>query len=228
MIKTAFITAAGRGERLRPLTDKHPKPLMVVKGRPIIDYVMESLVPLSLEKVVINSWHLKDQIKAYVEAFREDFPFEIAISEEEELLGTGGGLKKALPLIGDAPFLMLNADSILVGSMKPFIDRALEAEASAVWWLAPQDPQQTAIGVSAGRLVKIGKLWDGGKASDFGTFSGVQVIKEIDETKLPDKGCIVKDYWIPRLNEGEIIKTDFRHLQYFIDIGTPERYNEVK
>lgn len=104
-----MILAAGRGERMRPLTDHTPKPLLPVGGRPLIVWHLERLAALGVRKVVINHAHLGAQIER---ALGDGSAWGLAIrySPEEQALETGGGIFRALPLLGDSPFLVLNGD----------------------------------------------------------------------------------------------------------------------
>ena len=108
-IKTAMVLAAGYGTRLKPLTDHVPKPLVPVAGRPMIDYALEKLQAYGVNRVVINVSHLKEQLVAHC-ARKKDL--SIQISEEAEPLETGGGLKKAQPLLGNEPVFVINSDII--------------------------------------------------------------------------------------------------------------------
>ena len=106
-IKTAMLLAAGYGTRLKPLTDHTPKPLVPVAGRPMIEYALDKLRAEGIRNVVINVSHLKDQLTGY---FARQNDFQVAISEEAEPLETGGGLKKAVPLLGNEPVFVINSD----------------------------------------------------------------------------------------------------------------------
>lgn len=106
----AMILAAGRGERLRPLTDHTPKPLIDVGGKPLIAYHLEALARADVCDVVINVAWLGDQIRTTLGDGR-DFGLRIRYSTETPgALDTGGGVRAALPLIGDAPFMLISAD----------------------------------------------------------------------------------------------------------------------
>ena len=110
--KTAMVLAAGLGTRMRPLTDDRPKALVEVGGRALIDHVLDRLADAGCEKAVVNVHWFADRLEAHL-AKRTDI--EIVISDErEELLETGGGLKKARPLLGDDPIWMANIDSIWI------------------------------------------------------------------------------------------------------------------
>lgn len=106
---TAIYLAAGLGERLRPLTSLRPKALIQVAGRPLIDHALDNLVAAGAGRVVINLHYRGDMIRAHLRGRPRP---EIIYSDETELLlGTGGGVVKALPLLGDAPFFVHNCDS---------------------------------------------------------------------------------------------------------------------
>ncbi len=106
----AMVLAAGRGERLRPITDALPKPLVQIAGRPLIAYHLEKLARMGVREVVINLSWLGQQIRAALGA-GERYGLRIHYSEEGPVpLETGGGIARALPLLGPAPFLVVNAD----------------------------------------------------------------------------------------------------------------------
>ncbi len=105
----AMILAAGRGERLRPLTDATPKPLLKVEGQPLIVHHLHSLVKAGISEVVINLWHLGEQIKATL-GDGQRYGLNIQYSIEQNLQNTGGGIVQALPLLGPDPFIVLSAD----------------------------------------------------------------------------------------------------------------------
>ena len=104
-----MVLAAGYGTRLKPLTDRVPKPLVPVAGRPMIDYALEKLQIYGVNEIVINVSHLKDQLVAHLAARKN---LTITISEESEPLETGGGLKKAQSLLGNEPVFVINSDII--------------------------------------------------------------------------------------------------------------------
>ena len=106
----AMILAAGRGERLRPLSDELPKPLVEIAGKALIEYHLEALSGAGFREVVINQGHLGDLLpKALGDGSR--WGLNIHWSDEQpEALETGGGIFKALPLLGSAPFLVINGD----------------------------------------------------------------------------------------------------------------------
>ncbi len=123
--RCAMVLAAELGTRMRPLTDTMPKPLVKVAGRPLIDHVLDRLVDAGVEIAVVNVHHFADQLIEHLG--RRPRP-RIAISDERGLLlGTGGGIRKALPELGDGPFFHINSDTIWVDGVKPNLARLAEA-----------------------------------------------------------------------------------------------------
>jgi MurNAc alpha-1-phosphate uridylyltransferase len=109
-IRHALIFAAGRGERMRPLTDTTPKPLLTVGGKRLIEYHLEALARAGVRAVVINTSHLAEQFPAALgDGARWNLRIEYSY-EGPQPLETGGGMLRALPLLGDAPFIGVNAD----------------------------------------------------------------------------------------------------------------------
>ena len=119
-LKSAMVLAAGYGTRLKPLTDRMPKPLVPVAGKPMIEYALDHLRAYGIAEVIINVSHLKEQLTAYLAQARG---LTIKISEETEPLETGGGLKHALPLLGDAPIFTINSDIIWRDENESALDR---------------------------------------------------------------------------------------------------------
>ncbi len=109
--KTAMVLAAGLGTRMRPLTDDRPKALVEVGGRALIDHVLDRLANAGVEMAVVNVHWFADRLEAHLAA-RGRGPGIVISDERAELLETGGGLKKAHPLLGDAPVFVANIDSV--------------------------------------------------------------------------------------------------------------------
>ena len=105
----AMILAAGRGERLKPLTNKTPKPLLLINGKPLIQWHIERLVRAGIIEIVINHSWLGHKIENYLKDGHH-LGANILYSQEIEKLGTGGGIKHALPLLGNNPFIVISAD----------------------------------------------------------------------------------------------------------------------
>jgi len=106
----AMILAAGRGERLRPLTDSIPKPMLQVAGKPLLEHHLERLAAAGITEIVINTSWLGEQIQEYFNDCQQRLGVIISWSREVTALETGGGIAKALPLLGDEPFILINGD----------------------------------------------------------------------------------------------------------------------
>jgi len=112
-IKTAMVMAAGHGTRMRPLTNDRSKAMVKVDGRPLIDHMLDRLAEVGVKRAVVNIHAHADHLEAYLKARKKGL--KIIISDErDELLETGGGVVKALPLLGQAPILICNIDAIWV------------------------------------------------------------------------------------------------------------------
>jgi MurNAc alpha-1-phosphate uridylyltransferase len=121
----AMVLAAGLGVRMRPLTDHMPKPLVQVAGRTLLDHVLDKLGEAGVNEAVVNVHYLPDQIIQHV-ATRTS-PRVVISDERDAVLGTGGGVIKALPLLGHAPFFHVNADTMWIDGVRPNLARMAEA-----------------------------------------------------------------------------------------------------
>lgn len=120
----AMILAAGRGTRLRPITDYLPKPLLPVAGKPLIAHHLDALARAGIDEIVINISHFADQIKEVL-GNGENYGVQIAYSYEPEPLETGGGIYQALPLLGPDPFIVVSGD---IWTDYPFLQLANRLE----------------------------------------------------------------------------------------------------
>lgn len=111
-----MVLAAGRGERLRPLTDTIPKPLVEIAGRAMLDRALDALADAGVEEAVVNVWHLADRIEAHLA--RRERP-HIRVSRETELLDTGGGAANALDRFQGLPFCAANSDVVVFDGVEP-------------------------------------------------------------------------------------------------------------
>ncbi|HRJ70033.1 MAG TPA: nucleotidyltransferase family protein [Beijerinckiaceae bacterium] len=123
-INTAMILAAGLGKRMRPLTDLRPKPMIEVAGKALIDYNFDRLEEAGVTRAVVNVHYLADMLEAHLRARHSP---DIAISDERAaILDSGGGVKKALALLGEGPFFSLNADTIWMDGPRSNLVRMAE------------------------------------------------------------------------------------------------------
>jgi MurNAc alpha-1-phosphate uridylyltransferase len=120
----AMVLAAGLGKRMRPLTETLPKPLVPVAGRTLIDHVLDRIEAAGIERAVVNLHHFRATLEAHLA--KRAIP-RIALSPEPDLLETGGGVRRALPLLGAAPFYVANADVLWFDGRRPALERLARA-----------------------------------------------------------------------------------------------------
>lgn len=132
----AMILAAGFGERLRPLTNDTPKPLLKIANKPLIQYHVERLVDAGVRELVINTSWLGDQIESFL-GDGSRFGVRIQWSRESEPLETGGGIRRALPMLGGEPFLVINGDVWTQYPLRKLVEREWTEEMDAHLVLVP-------------------------------------------------------------------------------------------
>ena len=121
----AMVLAAGLGTRMRPYNGHIPKPLVEIGGKSLIDYSLDRLADAGVARAVVNVHHLADALERHLAARKRP---QIVFSDERAgLLGTGGGIVKALPQLGDAPFFLVNSDTVWLDGVKPNFVRLAEA-----------------------------------------------------------------------------------------------------
>jgi MurNAc alpha-1-phosphate uridylyltransferase len=147
--KRAIVLAAGLGMRMRPYNGHVPKPLVALGGKSLIDYGLDRLADAGVERAVVNVHYLADALERHLAPRTRP---QIVISDERgELLGTGGGIAKALPELGDAPFFLVNSDTVWVDGIKPNFERLAAAfDAAAMDVLLLLAPTENSVGY-AGR-----------------------------------------------------------------------------
>jgi N-acetyl-alpha-D-muramate 1-phosphate uridylyltransferase len=124
--ETAMVLAAGFGTRMKPLTDRMPKPLVPVAGKPLIGHVFDRLREAHVKRAVVNAHYLPEQIEAWCKTVSS--PAVTVSDERDAILDTGGGIARALPLLGDDPFFVMNSDSFWLDGKTPALNRL-----RAVW-----------------------------------------------------------------------------------------------
>jgi MurNAc alpha-1-phosphate uridylyltransferase len=212
----AMILAAGRGERMRPLTDHTPKPLLKVGGKPLIVWHLERLAKAGFIEVVINHAHLGEQIeKALGDGSQWDL--HIKYSPEKTALETAGGIANAIPLLGAEPFLVVNGDTFTevdLGVLK----HILQANNHAHLVLVNNPPQHPNgdFAIEAGRLKNTG--------SKMLTFSGVGVYHpDLFTSVTRGEPAKLAPLLRQAIAENQATAEYFQGVWH--DIGTPERLN---
>jgi N-acetyl-alpha-D-muramate 1-phosphate uridylyltransferase len=123
--RKAIVLAAGLGKRMLPITATMPKPLVKVAGQSLIDFALDKLHEAGVESVVVNVHHFADMLEAHLRT--RETPRIVISDERDELLETGGGVKKALPLLGSDPFITFNSDSLWIEGKEPNLKRRVKA-----------------------------------------------------------------------------------------------------
>ncbi|MFC2971706.1 N-acetylmuramate alpha-1-phosphate uridylyltransferase MurU [Azotobacter bryophylli] len=215
----AMILAAGKGERLRPLTLHTPKPLVRAAGVPLIEYHVRALAAAGFRELVVNHAWLGAQIEDYL-GDGERFGVSIAYSAEGEPLETGGGIFRALPLLGDEPFLVVNGD---IWTDYPFagLCRPLAGLAHLV---LVDNPAHHPAGDF--RLLEDGRITDAADGLDSLTYSGIAVL-----APALFAGCRPGAFKLAPLLRQAMVDGRVggeRFAGRWVDVGTHERLAEVE
>jgi N-acetyl-alpha-D-muramate 1-phosphate uridylyltransferase len=226
---SAFVLAAGKGERMRPLTESVPKPLVPLAGKPLIDHVLDRLAAAGIKRAVVNVHHLADQIEKHV-AKRES-P-EIIISDERNaLLDTGGGVLRALPKLGRAPFLIHNSDSVWIEGMGSNLDRLIDA-----WDDAAMDSLMLVASVASSigydgsgdfQMDPTGRLTrqSGGRVAPF-VFAGVSIAHPRLFDGAPQGRFSLNQLWDRAIEKGRLY--GIRLDGIWMHVGTPVAVGEAE
>lgn len=169
----AMILAAGFGERLRPLTETTPKPLLEVGGKPLIQYHIERLAQAGVREIVVNTSWLGEKIEAFL-GDGARFGVRITWSRENEPLETGGGIRRALPLLGSEPFLVINGDVWTDFPLETLVQRSWCEELDAHLVLVPNPPFKAMGDFVLDDRQRVGYPDAGAKTY---TFSGISIMR---------------------------------------------------
>lgn len=212
----AMILAAGRGERMRPLTDHTPKPLLPVGGKPLIVWHIERLAQAGIREIVINHAHLGQQIEQALGDGRQ-WQVDIQYSPEQTALETAGGIAQALPLLGEQPFLVVNGD---VFTDIDYATLALPATKLAHLVMVDNPPQHA----QGDFALEYGLVKEAGEHKL--TFSGVgvyhpQLFQHVVRGQPAKLAPLLKTAMQQALVSGQ------HHTGIWHDIGTPERLQQI-
>ena len=213
----AMILAAGRGERMRPLTDATPKPLLKAGGKALIEYSIENLIKAGFGEIVINVAHLGGQIKDYCgDGGRWGISIDYS-DEGETALETAGGIAKALPMLGGKPFLVINADIICDFPLAQLRNKDIDLAHLVLIGNKSHHPQGDFGLDNKGLLTEHG-------AEKF-TFSGIGVYHPSLFTGTPPGPLKLRPVLIEAIRQQRISGEKFAGL--WLDIGTPQRLQEI-
>lgn len=207
-----MILSAGRGERLRPLTDRQPKPLLPAGGKPLIVHLLRALAAAGYSDIVVNLAHLGEQLRA---ALGDGAQYGVRIRYTEEpdgALETAGGIRNALPLLGDEPFLVVNGDIV---TDFPYASLRGRPAGLAHLVLVPNPPHkaQGDFGLAGGRLSPDG--------ADGHTFAGIGVYRPQLFAGLTPGRFPLAPLLRQAMAGGQVSGELYRG--FWLDVGTPER-----
>lgn len=216
----AMILAAGLGKRMRPLTTVRPKPLLKIKDKALIDYHLERLADAGVHEVVINHYWLGEQIEAHI-GNGERFGLEVCYSPEHELLDTAGGMINALPLLGDAPFLLINGDIWCDYPFQTLIETLSQRDVQSAHLVMVDNPKHNGAGDF---YLRDTLLYAEGPGEAL-TYAGIAIIHP-DLFAGSEGGCKPLRPFLDRaIARGAVSAEHFRGE--WIDVGTPERLIEL-
>lgn len=218
----AMILAAGRGERMRPLTDTTPKPLLEVAGKPLIEHHIEKLVAAGFTELVINVSWLGEQIMERL-GKGERWGCDIAFSTEVEALETAGGIIQALPLLGEEPFALVNGDIWTDYTLASLRERGLEPGCRAHLVLVDNPPQHPRGDFMLGEDARVSQLT--GPTNHALTYAGIAVFDPAFFAGAePGKQPLLP--WLDKWIAATAISGEHFRGTWF-DVGTPERLAEL-
>ena len=218
----AMILAAGRGERLRPLTDSTPKPMLQVAGKPLLEHHLMRLAAVGITDIVINTSWLAEQIEEYFSDCEKRLGVTISWSREVMALETGGGIARALPLLGDEPFILLNGDVWSDYPLTDLLDNKLSDGLDA-WLLLVGNPTHNPHGDFALQAGRVNYAED-----HAATFSGISLIRPALFTNHLERDCAfpLRDILRPAIVAGRVGGEIYTGS--WCDVGTLERYEQLK
>lgn len=218
-IGSAMLLAAGLGERMRPLTLTRPKPLIEVGGKALIDYSLERLRQQAVTRIVVNAHWLGDQVEDWARARG------VAVSDERaQLLDTGGGVRKALPMLGTQPFFVLNSDSFWLEGAEPALARMARAFTDEMDCLLLLASSTTSVGYEGrgdftmgpdGRLARR----EGRAVAPF-VFAGAYLVRPSLFADAPLGAFSMNLLWDKALAQGRLF--GLRHDGRWLHVGTPQ------
>ncbi len=233
-VRRAMVMAAGKGTRMRPLTDAKPKPLVDVSGKPLIDWALDLLGAAGVIEAVVNHHHFGEQLKSHLSKRRET-PSVIFSDESDLLLETGGGVVRALPLLGDDPFFVLNADGIWLDdgdpgeSLRQLADHFDPRAMDACLLLVPPDKAMGYKGKGdfsideSGRLARLSDT--PGNPVGF-AYCGIQVASPTLFADAPEGPFSTNVLWDRAITEGRLF--GIRHQGPWLHVGTPKARDDAE
>jgi len=224
----AMVFAAGRGTRLSPLTDERPKPGVPVANRPLACFALDALWGAGVQQVVMNTHHLGEMLPGLLAPHVPE-GMRVQYVQEETLLGTGGGLRNAWPLLGrhEEPLYVMNSDILFAPDLAAAMATHLAHDAIATMVVRP-DPEAARLGAvevdaqgRVRRLVNRPAVVEGALTPCI--FTGVHVLSARAFDDLPESGCIVRESYFRWMERGEVVAAHIDGSEWR-DLGTLDAY----
>lgn len=222
-IQKAMVLCAGLGTRLRPITETIPKPIVPVLNLANVFHTFFILKKAGIREIIVNSFHLSKELETYLKSYTPR-DFELTISKESILLGTGGGVKKAAAFFGKDPFILANCDFVTNIELAPYIERHFSRGALASMVLF-QDPVRekiySKVGVDeSGNLCSLPRL-ETKLPAKTGIFTGIHILSPACLNYLEEKPSGINEVLYPTLmkENPKAIFGDFATDAYWYDTG---------
>jgi MurNAc alpha-1-phosphate uridylyltransferase len=234
MPEVAMVFAAGFGKRMLPITKTLPKPLVKIGGKTMLDHALDQLAAVGVKKAVVNSHHLAETLEKHLQN-RAGKP-EIIVSHEDVILETGGGIVKALPLLGNKPFFSINSDIMVIDGKTPALARlAASWEPEKMDVLMLLHPVEGAVGYDGQGdfdITSDGSILKQDKPTHPYVFTGVMILKPEIFVGLEEKPfSVYRDCIQPKYmqKDGSLSKVyGLVHDGAWLHIGTPEGIEEAE
>jgi mannose-1-phosphate guanylyltransferase len=230
--RTAIVFAAGLGTRLGPITDRVPKALLEIGGRPMIEYPLRMLAAAGVEQVIVNLHHLGEQIRARL-GDGARYGLRIRYSPEDPILDTGGAVARARPLLGDEPFAIANCDALLDPDLEA-LWRFHEERGALATLVVRSDPNAERYGAldldSTGIVRRfLGKPESVDGPLERRMFCGVHVLSPDIFAHLPAMRVfsITRDFYAPLVVSGARL-CGFDYRGYWRDVGTRDSLSAAR
>ena len=218
-INAALIFAAGFGTRMGHLTKTMPKPMIRVDGKPLIDYAVDLASDAKIQNTVVNLHYFPEQLETHLSKYKNI----TTLREEGEILETGGGLKNALPLLGDDPVITLNSDAVWTGEnpLSLLKENWVPEKMDALLVLVPRRNAQEHCGTGDFNLDANSRLSRKGTAPSASyVFAGAQIIKTDLLATIPQASFSLNVLWDQMLAQGRVFGVV--HHGGWVDVGRPE------
>jgi NDP-sugar pyrophosphorylase family protein len=208
--RAAMVLAAGLGTRLRPLTDERAKPLVPVGDRPVLGHILDRLGAARVARIAVNAHHRADDVRSFL-------PPGVALSVETELLGTAGGLERALPHLGAGDVLVWNGDILT----ELDVDALYAAHSTdATLAVAPRGDRLGNVGLDAhGDVVRLRKETVRPGEVRSADFLAVHLVGASLRRRLPKRGDFISDVYLPAMRDGARLRS-VEHAGAWFDVGS--------